>query len=131
MAMTMAYADRKNTLTKKQIASFSKWAVARPKADEATISQKQRDLWTALNQFVTEHGGFVTSVQFAQPIRIEVPIGSALPAKLAAAGYDLVFNSQTTRLGAAPVQHDRRGRARPVTGYSFHTVDVFELRLPK
>jgi hypothetical protein len=127
----MSYAQRKNTLTKKQLASFSKWA-NRPRADQPNeITERRRDLWRALNQFVADHGGFVTSVQFASPIRIEVPVGSTLPTKLAEVGYDLLFREQTTRLGAASVQHDRRGRPRPVTGYAFYTVDVFELKLPK
>jgi hypothetical protein len=110
---------------------MSKWA-ARPRAGSPNqITERHRDLWGAINQFVTEHGGFVTSLQFASPIRIEVPMGSALPAKLAEAGYDLVFREQTTRIGAAAVEHDRRGRPRMTSGYSFHTVDVYELKLPK
>jgi hypothetical protein len=130
----MNYSLRKNTLTKKQLASMSKWAAQRPSAAEeaAKISQQRRDLWTALNAFITERGGFVTSVQFASPVRIEVAPDSELPAKLAEAGYDLTFCSQTTRIGAPIAESALWGqRSKRNSAYSFHAVDVYELRLPK
>jgi hypothetical protein len=128
--ITMAYADRKNTLTKKQIVSFSKWA-NRPRADQPQITEQRRNLWTALNEFIRQNGGSIVSLQFTSPLRLEVPINSPLPERLAALGYDPIFCEQTTRIGPQAVQHDRRGRALPTTGYSFNTFDVFHLKLPK
>ena len=71
--MTMAYSERKNTLTKKQLASMSKWPTQRPSAAEeaAKVSQQRRDLWTALNAFITERGGAIVSPMFVSPVRIE------------------------------------------------------------
>ena len=127
----MSYAERKQTLSKKDIAAMSKWA-NRPRADQPEISEKRRALWQALNQFITERGGFVTSVQFASPVRIEVAPDSELPAKLAEAGYDLTFCSQTTRIGA-PISEPVlwRQRSRQNNAYAFCAVNVYELKLPK
>jgi hypothetical protein len=129
----MSYAERKNTLSKKQIAAMSKWATQRPSAAEeaAKVSQQRRSLWDALNEFIRKDGGAVVSVKYTSPIRIEAATDSELPARLRELGYDLMFREQATRLGAAPLEHDRRGRPRPVTGYSAISVNVYELRLPK
>jgi hypothetical protein len=92
-------------------------AVSRWKSvPSGATTEQRRDLWRAINQLVIDHGGFVTSVQFASPIRIEVPMGSVLPAKLAEAGFDPAFRERTTRIGPQP---------------SFDTFDVFHLKLPK
>jgi hypothetical protein len=131
MAMTMVYADRKNTLTKKQIASFSKWA-NRPRTDQPNeITAQRRDLWTALNQYVIERGAAIVSVQYANPVRLEIPVDSPLADKLRELGYDLIFQSQESRIGAMPVEYDRRGRPRMTSGYGFSMRDVFLVRLPK
>jgi hypothetical protein len=127
----MSYAERRNTLSKKQIASMSKWAAARPKADEATISARQRNLWDALNQYVTERGAAIVSVKYANPLRIEVATDSELPARLRELGYDPTFCEQVTRIGAASVRHDRRGRPQMTSGYGFSVRDVYLLKLPK
>ena len=67
----MSYAERKARLSKKDIARLSKWAAQKPNAaDEAAkVTQQRRDLWDALNQFVTERGGAITSVKYQNPIR--------------------------------------------------------------
>jgi hypothetical protein len=130
----MSYAERKNTLTKKQLASMSKWATQRPSAAEeaAKVSQQRRDLWTALNAFITERGGAIVTPMFVSPVRIEVPPDSELPAKLAEAGYDLTFCEQATRIGAPiakPVLWGQRSRRNDA--YAFRAVNVYELKLPK
>ena len=128
----MAYADRKNVMSCKDLRALSKWAGARPKEAEANqITEQRRALWTALNQFITERGGFVTSVQFASPVRIEVAPDSELPAKLAEAGYDLTFCEQTTRIGAPIVESALWGqRSTRNDAYAFRSVNIFELKLP-
>jgi hypothetical protein len=112
---------------------MSKWATQRPSAAEeaAKISRQRRDLFDALHEFVRRGGGAFVSVPHASPIRIEAATDSDLSARLRELGYDLMFREQATRLGAASVEHDRRGRPRPVTGYSAISVNVYELRLPK
>jgi hypothetical protein len=122
------YSQRKHTLSKKQLATMSKWA-AQPKADDG-ISERQRNLWTALNEFVTERGGAITSMLYANPVRLEVPLDSELPAKLRELGYDPVYCSEETRIG--PPVSTQRGRWTNLnSAYSFRQVAVYELRLPK
>jgi hypothetical protein len=83
-----------------------------------------------LNEFLRQNGGAIVSVKYASPIRIEVAPDSEIPAKLAEAGYDLVFREQDTRIGAPISEPGRWGRPRDLnTGYSFHAVNVYELRL--
>jgi hypothetical protein len=129
----MAYADRKNVMSQKDLRALSKWAGARPKEAEANqVSEQRRALWIALNAFIGERGGAIVSPMFVSPVRIEVPPDSELPAKLTEAGYDLTFREQATRIGAPiaePVLWGQRSRRNDA--YSFRTVDVFELRLPK
>jgi hypothetical protein len=123
--------QQKKHFDKKQLASFSKWATQRPNAaDEAAkISQQRRDLWDALHDLIRKDGGAIVSVRYASPIRIEVATDSELPARLHQLGYDLMFREQATRIGAAPVEHDRRGRPRTSSGYGFSVCDVYELKL--
>jgi hypothetical protein len=73
----------------------------------------------------------IVSVEYANPVRVEIAPDSELPARLRELGYDLLYRSSETRIGAAPVEYDQRGRPRMTSGYGFHTVDVFELKLPK
>ena len=76
--------------------------------------------------------GFVVSVPFSFPVRIEAPRDSTLPKRLGEAGYDLVFRGQLTRIGNAAPKHDREARTQPLTvSYGFHMVDVYELALDK
>jgi hypothetical protein len=126
----MTYSQRRNTFSKMDRASLSKWAVQRPKVDPNEISQRQRDLWDALNQYVTERGAAITSVRYANPLRLEVLPDSPLPAKLRELGYDPVYCEQTTRLGA-PVSTRQGWRTNLNNGYSFRAVDVYTVKLPK
>jgi hypothetical protein len=96
------------------------------------ISQKQRDLWDAVNQFVSERGGAITSVRYGNPIRLEIPLDSPLADKLRELGHDLVFRNEETRIGppvAEPVLWGQRVRRNDA--YAFRAVNVYELRLPK
>jgi len=101
----MSYAERKNTLSKKQIAAMSKWAAQRPNAAEeaAKISQQRRGLWDALNDFLRQNGAAIVSVKYANPVRIEMAPDSELPARLRELGYDLVYRNEETRIGAGAV----------------------------
>jgi hypothetical protein len=109
---------------------MSKWAAQKPDAaaEAAKITEKQRDLWDRLNEFVTERGAAIVSVKHANPVRLEVPLDSELPAKLRELGYDPVYCEQTTRIGA-PVSRRKGWVYDRNTAYSFRSVNVFELRL--
>jgi hypothetical protein len=117
-------------MTPKDRAALSKWANRPQTDDKNAVSDRQRSLWTAVNEFCQERGGEIVSQQFASPIRLEVPLDSELPAKLRELGYDPIFTEQTTKIGA-PVSGSR-GRFRDFNGaYSFRTMNVFLLKLPK
>jgi hypothetical protein len=130
----MAYADRKNTMSKEALRAMSKWAVARPtkEAEANRVSQQRRDVWTALNAYITERGGAIVSPMLASPLRIETAPDSELPGKLRQLGYDPIFCEQTTRIGAPVAEPVLWGqRSRRNDAYAFRAVNVFELRLPK
>jgi hypothetical protein len=127
----MAYAERKNTLSKKDIAAMSKWA-NRPRAATPETQQPRRDLWDALHDFIRKDGGAIVSVKYTWPIRFEVAPDAGMATRLRELGHDPIFCEQATRIGAPVFEPGRWGRTRDMnTGYSFRTVDVFELKLPK
>ncbi len=72
----MAYTDRKNRMTKADIAATSQWANRPAPVSVKKISEEQRRLWSALNEYIRQHGGFVVSLPFASPMRVEVIAGS-------------------------------------------------------
>jgi hypothetical protein len=53
-----------------------------------------------LTKFAQQNGGWVTSVPGAKNMRIELPAGSSLPAKLIGLGYDLRSAGIGTRITA-------------------------------
>jgi hypothetical protein len=58
---------------------------AAPTSNE--IQQKRRKLWDAINEFVRQHGAWVTSVPYKPAIRIECLGDSSLPSELIRLGY--------------------------------------------
>jgi hypothetical protein len=125
----MAYADRKHTSSKLELARRnSKWA--NHSRSDGKIDQRKKDLWDGIHQYIGERGGAITSVRHVWPIRLEVDPESELPAKLAELGYDPIFCEQATRIG--PPLSSRAGwKTNSNAAYSFHTRDVYELCLPK
>jgi hypothetical protein len=85
---------------------------ARTEALQPKVTEARKQLWNALNAFVTSQGGWVTSPPFGRFLRIEVEQGSSLPVKLEKAGHRLRHAGMTTRIGPG-----------------FRTVDVLELDL--
>ena len=51
------------------------------------LSQKQRQLWRDLNEFIRLAGGFIVSQPDVSPIRFEAPLDSKLPETLRQAGH--------------------------------------------
>jgi len=121
----MTYSQRKNLMTKQDKVAMSKWAMQQPGAAEeaAKASQQRRDLWDAINRYVTERGGTITSKPYETPIRVEIrDPDSELPNKLAEAGYDLIEKCNEVRIGPP----------KPGEGsHSFQRVKVFHLRIPR
>jgi len=78
------------------------------------VSPTRMRLWHAINEFCRQHGGAVVSVPGLAEIRIEIPQGSGLPAKLTDLGYAPHFHAMTTRIDAG----------------MFKTVDVVTIMMP-
>ena len=60
--------------------------------------RKQGERWAALNEYVRRNGGAVTSVPGNKTLRVEVPKGSELPAKLTELGYNVSSHGSVTRV---------------------------------
>jgi hypothetical protein len=125
----MAMTPRAQWSRSEMAKSVSRWKSA---PSGGATSEQRRNLWTALAEFVRQNGGFVVSLQFTSPLRLEVPTNSPLPERLRALGYDPIFVEQASRFGpiiaAEPVLRKRRVTT-PTDG--FRAVDIFEVRLPK
>jgi hypothetical protein len=78
------------------------------------VSEKQRRLWDALNEFIIAHGGWVVSVPGLKVLRMGVQQDSALPAKLTELGY----------------QPHHCGLHVRISGGKFLPVDSIEISLP-
>src|SRR5215471_7204700 len=100
----MSYAERKNRWNPK---------LANARTKPGAI-ERQR-LWNALNEYVHQQGGAVTSLPPRWPLRVEVGQGSSLPAKFSELGYRTYHVGKTMR----------------VTNNGIQQVDVIELGLPR
>ena len=93
---------------------ISDW-LNRPQVERPDALEKRIELWTALNKYVSDNGGWVVSIPGKKLVRVELPLGSSLPARLAEFGYTATHCTISTRL--------HRGTIMPV--------DVFQLSLPE
>jgi hypothetical protein len=123
--------NERATLSRSQMSkSLSRWKSA-PGGANARVSERHKELWHGIHNFVSERNGAVVSPMYAFPIRIEVEPDSKLPERLRELGYDPVFLSTETRIGAGTPTRDRRGRTRPAAAYGFRVCDVFQVSLPR
>jgi hypothetical protein len=74
---------------------------------DAAANERRKDLWHALNLFISRNGGFLVSQPYSKQLLVEVPEFSDLPGKLFDLGYDLRLTGATTRIvagGFMPVE---------------------------
>ena len=92
--------------------------------------RKQGERWAALNEYARRHGGAVVSVPGNKTLRVEVPKGSELPAKLAELGYHVAHCGTVTRVTGvtAPISAKAERLTRTVPS-PFTECDVLEIRL--
>ena len=88
------------------------------RTEPAPVSRKRIQLWNALSDFIHENGAWTTSVPGMKLLRLEVPQGSSLPAKLAELGYAPRHAGTGTRITSAAAN-------------GFMPVDVIEFLLGK
>jgi hypothetical protein len=60
--------------------------------------EQRRKLWEALKAYIHSNGGSVTGLPGTKHLRLEVPRGSSLPAKLMEFGYDVRHSGTGTSL---------------------------------
>jgi hypothetical protein len=80
----------------------------------AKVSTEQKRLWDALNDYITQHGGWVVSVPHHRELRVELPRDSALASKLMEFGYGVFAAATSTR----------------TTSKGLEVVDVISFALP-
>ena len=115
---------------KTKATTLSEWKTRPPSL--ATLQAKRQKLWDALNEYVREGGGWITSVPGLSEIRIEVPQGSALPSKLMALGYDVRHCGSGTRLTPGGTVETFVERGAPVIRHhaGFTPIEILEISLP-
>jgi hypothetical protein len=102
----MTYLERKNRYDPKAPV---------PEDVARKVAEQRRDLWRALNTYIFQQGGSVTTLPDKWPMRIEVGKDSALPVKLGEFGYTPRHVGATMR----------------TTGQGITQVDVLEINLPQ
>jgi hypothetical protein len=90
--------------------------------------RKQGERWAALNDYVRRNGGAVVSVPGNRTLRVEVPKGSPLPAKLAELGYNVAACGTVTRVTGAPSISAKVERLTHSVPSPFLESDVLEIR---
>jgi hypothetical protein len=102
----------------------------KPYASGDNQKKKQAEAFDAMNAFVRKHGGSIVSPPGNKTLRVEVPKGSALPAKLRELGYIVAEHGTVTRVTGvtAPIsaKEERITRTAPS---AFAEMDVLEIRL--
>jgi len=97
-------------------------------------SKKRSDLWDALNVFIQTSGAWLTSLPGVSVLRVEVPQGSLLPAKLIELGYNPRHCGTGTRLtpGGTVETVSEHCHGKPITRqhHGFVPIDIIEIKLP-
>jgi hypothetical protein len=68
------------------------------RAKPVTMTERQKRLWDALNDFIRKSGGWLVSTPNEKYLRVEVERGSSLPTKLTEFGYDVRSAGVSTRV---------------------------------
>ena len=93
----------------------------------ADKKKQQVEAFEALNTFVRKHGGSITSPP-GRFVRIECPVGSVLPARLAE-HYDVAHCGRVTRITGAPSVSTKVERLTHAAPSAFTEMDVIEITL--
>jgi hypothetical protein len=98
---------------KPKAVSISNW-LNKPRQEKTDLVKQRTELWDAVNAFVTQQGGWVTSPPGTKRLRVEIQQDSALPARLLELGYSVRSAGIGTR----------------ITSGKFMPVEVIEIKLP-
>ena len=87
-----------NPHDKKKTQTVRDWINRLPEKSRALEFEQRRKLWEALRAYIHSNGGSVTGLPGTKHLRVEVPRGSSLPAKLMEFGYDVRHSGTGTSL---------------------------------
>jgi hypothetical protein len=68
---------------------------------QVEAARKRRELWHALNQFISDHNGFLISPPHAKQLLIETPRGAGLAEQLTGLGFQLRYCGTNTRTASS------------------------------
>jgi hypothetical protein len=77
--------------------------LSRPYGDYQKHSEKQKRLFHFFCDYVTEHGGWVTSAPGQKQVRFEVPALSEIPIRLRERNIPLTYIGESTRVTSSNV----------------------------
>jgi hypothetical protein len=93
-------ADTRTNKTKDEWISWKNRPYCASRSDE---NQRRAELWESFNAYCREHRGWITSPPGSRVAVLETERGSALPAKLAGLGYEVMELANGERLtGGGP-----------------------------
>lgn len=92
----------------------------KPRSERLDVTEQRRKLWGALTAFIHSNGGNVVSAPGGKSLRVEVPPGSPLPARLIEYGYNPRYCGVGTRLSPGSTPEE-----------IFRNVDIIEVALGK
>lgn len=113
------------------------WRTSQSQIDRARAeaNEQRRNLWDALNNYIAANNGWIVSPPGAKTIRIEVPAGSTLPAKLAELGHKVCTvgsNERITPTGTVQTITDRKTGTQTIRRTDgIINVDILEISLGK
>ncbi|MGA2816754.1 MAG: hypothetical protein ABSE67_10730 [Xanthobacteraceae bacterium] len=103
-------------------------------AVSGAVLEKRKALWNALNDFIRGSGGWVVSLPGATTLRVEIPQGTSLPAKLIELGYSPRHCGNGSRITPAGTIETitEHSTGKPVIRHHAGIIqtDVFETSLP-
>ena len=120
---TNPYTLRKNVMSKEAKLAMSKWANRPNAADEAAkLSEQRRNLWHAINHYITERGGAVVSRQYES--RFALRCRRILNCPLAYAKLAMTSFTEATEQRIRPPEPGKGG-------YGFCNRAIYHFKLAK
>jgi hypothetical protein len=102
-----------------------------PPSKPKSLSREQQKLWTHLNEFIREGGGWIISLPTTLQIRLETILGSSLPEDLKEAGYNIHHIGRHERLMPSTITEHRGTKTFTTQIVAPGVADVWQFDLPQ
>ena len=99
---------------------------------DAARARQKTELWEAINNFISQNGGWLVSPFGSDRLRVEIPRGSSLAAKLAEAGFEPRHIGTGTRITPNAITETidaNTKQQRTLTHGGIVPVDILEISL--